>query len=101
VDKGINLNGLLRDSVEDKPVNCSKCGSFLTYKGLGEYICDSCGFREYDNYGKVRAYLEKNPGANVIQVEAATKVPQKIVYQFVTEGKLEIRPGGYIKGGKV
>lgn len=95
----IDLNGLIRGNSEDKPVNCSKCGSFLKYKGLGEYICEDCGFKEYDNYGKVRAFLEKNPGANVVQVEAATKVPQKIVYQFVSEGKLDIKSGGYIKRG--
>lgn len=101
MDREINLKGLIREIQEDKPVNCSKCGSFLKYNGLGEYICEDCGFKMYDNYGKVRAYLEKNPGANVVQVEAATKVPQKIVYQFVSEGKLEIKGGGYIKGDKV
>lgn len=97
MENNINLNGLLRDNTDDRPVNCSKCGSFLKYQGLGEYRCEDCGYREYDNYGKVRAFLEKNPGASVVQVEAATKVPQKIVYQLVTEGKLEIRPGGYTK----
>lgn len=85
-----NIEGLLRDIQADKPTRCSKCGSFLTYKGLGEYICDSCGFMEFDSYGKVRAYLEKNPGSNIVQTEAATGVPQKLIQQMIAEGKFEI-----------
>ncbi len=101
MDRELNLNGLLRDNPDDTPVNCSKCGSFLKYNGLGEDVCEDCGFKEYDNYGKVRAYLEKNPGANVVQVEMATKVPQKTIYQLISAGKLEIRGKGYIKGDKI
>lgn len=97
----MDMEKLLRDNEEDKPVRCTKCGSFLKYIGLGEYICEDCGFKEYDSYGKVRAYLEKNPGSNIVRTEAATGVPQKLIYQMVTEGKLDIRSGSeYLKGGK-
>lgn len=86
----MDLSGLIRESDYAKPTRCSKCGSFLKYKGLGEYICEDCGFKEYDEYGKVRAYLEKNPGANIVQVEASTGVPQKTIHRMVEEGKLEM-----------
>lgn len=85
-----NLDGLIRDIQKDKPTRCSKCGAFLSYKGLGEYVCGHCGFVEYDSYGKVRMYLELNPGSNIVQTEAATGVPQKLIQQMISEGKFEM-----------
>lgn len=93
------LEALLRDTQYDKPSRCSKCGSFLKYTGLGEYRCDSCGYKEYDSYGSVRAYVEANPGATVLQIEAATGVSQKLIHQMVSDGKFEIRNSDYLKGG--
>ena len=96
----INYEGLLRDNKIEKPVRCSKCGGFLKYDGLGEYACEKCGYHEYDDYGKVRAYLEANPGANVVEVSDATGVSQKLIHQMVSEGKFEVTSKlGYLKGG--
>ena len=97
----VDLEGLLRNVEYSRPSRCSKCGSFLKYTGLGEYICEECGVREYDDYGKVRAFLEKNPGASVAQTEAVTGVPQRLIHQMVADGKFEIKPGhSYLKGGQ-
>ena len=62
----INVEGLLRNDPYNVPVRCSKCGKMLKYMGVGEYKCEACGFTEYDDYGLVRSYLEKNPGANAV-----------------------------------
>lgn len=87
----INMEGLLRDTEYNVPVRCSKCGSMLKYVGVGEYKCEACGFTEYDDYGLVRAYLEKNPGSTAVQVENATGVSQKTIANMVRSGKLELR----------
>lgn len=86
-----SLEDLVMDNLYEKPTRCSKCGKLLTYVGVGEYKCSECGFTEYDAYGLVRAFVEKNPGANVVQVERATGVSKKVISGLVKAGKLEIR----------
>ena len=96
----INLEGLLRGDMYNVPVRCSKCGKMLKYLGVGEYKCEECGFTEYDDYGLVRAYLEKNPGANAVQVEKATGVSRKVIAVLVKQCKIEIKgQGRFLEGG--
>ncbi len=85
----VNLEGLLRNNDYEIPTRCSKCGQMLKYVGVGEYKCEACGFTEYDDYGLVRAFLEKNPGATSVQVETATGVSQKTINALVRLGKIE------------
>ncbi len=100
MEREINLQGLLRETDVNKPSFCSKCGCPVSYKGLGEYVCDNCGFHEFDDYGKVRLFLEKNPGANIVQIEARTGVSQKIINQLVSEGKFEVSKSAGLRGDK-
>lgn len=93
MEEGIDLKKLIRGSEIKKPVRCSKCGKVLKYLGIGEYKCESCGYTEYDDYGLVRAYIEKNPGANVVQVEMATGVSKGSLNEMIREGKLAIKNG--------
>jgi len=87
------MEKLVRGEDYEKPTRCSKCGKLLKYIGVGEYKCEACGFTEYDAYGLVRAYIEKYPGANVIQVETATGVPKKTINALVRAGKLDVKRG--------
>ena len=48
----------------NRPTYCEKCGGVMVFKGVGEYECEKCGALEYDDYGKVRNYIEKHMGAN-------------------------------------
>lgn len=100
MENGINLEKLLRDEPYRKPITCSKCGKMLTYLGVGEYRCEACGFTEFDEYGLVRAYVEKNPGATIAMVESATGVSSKVINGLVRSGKLDIRKGsgGILEG---
>ncbi len=89
-----DLSKLIRDEDYRKPTKCSKCGKALKYMGIGEYQCEYCGNIEYDDYGIVRGYVEKNPGANVMQVERATGVSKQVISSLVRKGKLDVKRGG-------
>lgn len=72
------------------PTVCEKCGGVMVFKGVGEYKCEDCGYLAYDDYGKVRSYIEQHPGATSAQVSAATEVSQKAIRGMLKEGRLEI-----------
>lgn len=72
------------------PTYCEKCGGVMVFKGVGEYKCEECGNLDYDDYGKVRNYVEKHPGATSAQASAATGVTQKSIRGMLKEERLEI-----------
>lgn len=84
------MEKILGSNYYDRPFICSKCGGDLIFKGVGEYHCEKCNGVEYDDYGKVRLYLEKNKGANVMQIEEATGVSKKAINQMVKEERFEV-----------
>ena len=81
---------LLDLSQLNRPTYCEKCGGVMIFKGVGEYKCEECGSLEYDDYGKVRNYIEKHHGATSAQVSAATGVSQKAIRGMLKEKRLEI-----------
>lgn len=72
------------------PQACEKCGKTLRFMGVGTYKCMECGHEMYDDYGKVRNYLDAHVGATVQEVEQATKVPRGKIRQLVRDERLEI-----------
>lgn len=84
---------------QKRPVICGKCGGVLVYKGLGEFRCEECGESEYDDYGKVRDYLEKHKGANVADISMETGVSRKSIRQMVKENRFEVieNRGGFLR----
>lgn len=72
------------------PRICKECGGIMIFKGVGEYQCEDCKARDYDDYGKVRAFLEEHKGANAAEVEAATGVKQKTIRLMLKESRLEV-----------
>lgn len=62
----------------------------MTFRGVGEYQCDKCGFIMYDDYGKVRNYLEKHGNATVAGTSAATGVSQQSINQMLRDERFEI-----------
>lgn len=83
----------LSDTTLHKPTLCEKCGKFVTYKGLGEYICE-CGYTMYDDYGKVRKYLEINPTANIVRISADTGVPRDSIREMIEQDKFIVTNKG-------
>lgn len=82
--------GLLDVDNTNIPIYCEKCNGVMVYKGVGEYKCEECGHIEYDDYGKVRNYVEKHPGVTSAQVSIETGVSQKAIRGMLKEERLEI-----------
>ena len=74
------------------PQICKECGGVMIFKGVGEYQCEKCKALAYDDYGKVRNYVEKHRGANAAEVEAATHVSQRTIRNLLKEGRLQVAP---------
>ena len=72
------------------PRVCEECGGIMIFKGVGEYQCEDCKKVAYDDYGKVRLYIENHKGANASEIEAATGVKQRSIRTMVKEGRLEV-----------
>lgn len=72
------------------PRLCTKCGGVMIFKGVGEYRCEDCNELAYDDYGKVRVYLEKHKGATAIEIEAVTGVKQKTIRMMLKEARFEL-----------
>ncbi len=81
------------------PTLCKQCGGVMIYKGLGEYECEECGLLDYDDYGKVRNYLEKHRGANVAEISDFTGVSHKSIRDMIKDKRFEIidNRGGYLR----
>lgn len=79
------------------PLKCEMCGHVkLIYDGIGEYRCEQCGYLMYDDYGVVRNYLEKNPGATQGEVSKATGIPTSVIRRLLKEDKIQIAPGSIV-----
>lgn len=93
-DRGERVENFRRELLDlsklNIPTYCEKCGGVMIFKGVGEYKCEECGSLEYDDYGKVRNYIEKHPGATSAQVSAATGVSQKAIRGMLKDERLEI-----------
>ena len=89
----MDFERLLQPDVYNIPRICESCGGVMVFKGLGEYQCEVCDELAYDDYGKVRNYLDDHRGATMVQVEEATGVAQKTLRRLLREGRLEVAEG--------
>jgi predicted RNA-binding Zn-ribbon protein involved in translation (DUF1610 family) len=72
------------------PVKCTLCGCELQQQTMGIYKCASCGKEYYDDFQKIRNYIEKNGAAPASVICAATGVPLRTIDYFFKEEYLEI-----------
>lgn len=72
------------------PRVCSECGGVMVFKGVGEYSCENCSYVDYDDYGKVRLYIENHKGATAAQIEESIGVSQKSIRRMLKDGRIEI-----------
>ncbi|MCM1087228.1 MAG: hypothetical protein NC419_03660 [Muribaculaceae bacterium] len=85
--------------VYNRPTECPQCGGVMVFRGCGEYRCEDCKFIAYDDYGKVRNYVEQHAGVTTAQAAEATGVKQKTIRTMLKESRLEIAEGSntYLK----
>lgn len=83
----------------NRPTLCKSCDGVMIYNGLGEYQCEDCGWKDYDDYGKVRNYLDQHKRANVAEISDATGVSHKSIRDMIKEKRFEIieNRGGYLR----
>lgn len=77
-------------SYYNRPLICRQCEGVMVYKGLGEYVCEDCGFQEFDDYGKVRNYIEEKPGSNISDISEHTGVTKKSINTMLKEQRFEV-----------
>ncbi len=77
--------------LDKKPIICEKCSGYYEYNGAGEYVCKQCGNIAYDDYGKVRKFIEENGPAPYHVVKEATGVSGKLVREFLDTPNTEKR----------
>ena len=78
----------------NKPITCSVCGGRMAYRGIGEYVCEDCKFVDYDDFGKVRKYIETHRGANASEIGLATGVKQKTINQMIRDERFDVVNAG-------
>lgn len=83
-------NLILKDRLYHRPFRCEKCGGRYKKCLKGIYECENCGQRAMDDYGKVRLYVEENPGATIAEVVVNTGVSRQLVKQMVEDGKFDL-----------
>lgn len=76
----------------NRPYTCEKCGGKMLFKGVGEYQCESCREVAFDDYGKVRGYIEHHHGATVAEVSEETGVAKSRIRELLREERIEVAP---------
>lgn len=80
-------------------VKCSNCGGKITYLYSGIYKCEECGFQDFDDFGKIKSFLEQNGPTPAVIISENTGVPISIIDDYLRQGRIEIPNGShhYIK----
>lgn len=78
------------------PRVCKKCGGVMVFKGVGEYHCEDCDDVDFDDYGKVRLFIEEHRGATAADIENGIGVSQRVVRRLLKDGRLEIAEGSKV-----
>jgi len=67
--------------------NCPNCGRLFSYDGRSN-LCVKCTDVKEREFRKIRVFLSRNPGVTVMEIAQATQVDNKIILQFIREGRL-------------
>ena len=68
----------------------------MVFKGVGEYHCEDCDDVDFDDYGKVRLFIEEHRGATAADIENGIGVSQRVVRRLLKDGRLEIAEGSNV-----
>lgn len=79
--------------LERKPILCKKCKGKMLYQGVGLYTCRDCEEEVYDDFGKMRLYLEENAAPTAVEISKILDIPLEIISYYLKDGKVEIPEG--------
>lgn len=82
--------------LDNKPRFCTLCGGKLVYRSLGEYKCEQCNEIVFDDYGKVRAYIDNHGPSPAIAISEGTGVSLDKINEYLKQGRIEIPEGSDI-----
>lgn len=80
----------------NRPWFCSVCGGEMKPLYAGIYECKECKKQEYDDFGKVRAYIEEHGKQPAAILAEETGVAVETIEMFLRTGRLEIPEGSDI-----
>lgn len=67
--------------------SCKGCGKLFSFLPRGH--CADCIDLREERYRSVREWLRDNPGASIIAACEATDISERLVAEFIREGRLE------------
>lgn len=75
-------------------INCEQCGAALIGVRSGQYQCTKCGAIEYDDFGKIRKYLDEHGPASKEEIMKETGVSKAVVIEYLKEQRLMVSGKG-------
>ncbi|MCR4843274.1 MAG: hypothetical protein K5840_08445 [Eubacterium sp.] len=68
---------------------CPDCQVDLIVGREGEYSCPRCQKIYYDDFGKIRNFIEKYPDSSIREIMENTKVPRRTIQAYIDYCHLE------------
>jgi len=68
--------------------SCKGCGGLFSFLPRG--LCTGCIDAREEQFHAVRDYLADNRGASVAQACLNTEVPEKVIAEFIREGRIQV-----------
>lgn len=68
-------------------VSCKGCGGIFAFLPRG--LCAECIDRREESFHTMRDYLRDHPGASIIAACTETGVEERLVAEFIREGRLQ------------
>ena len=71
-----------------RPLHCEVCEGHMQYEAGGRYLCKDCGHIMFDDYGKIKNFLEAHRDRRVLISERST------IDLLLKSGKLSLPDSG-------
>ncbi len=79
--------------LENNMAHCEKCGGRLVYKYSGIYECEGCHMEVYNDFGRVKKYIEDHGPTPANEISQNTGVGLATINKFLRAGRVEIPEG--------
>ncbi len=68
------------------PRNCPECGKIFSF--IRTNLCPACQEKDEAEFKKVRMYIIKHPGVDIVTVSEETGVDESKVFRYIREGRI-------------